>query len=177
MPPHLANQPDTLDDAERSEIVVEIGNTQNFLKIDREQLIRLVRRVLLDEGVRSAAVSLVFVDDQTIRQINRDHLHHDWPTDVISFPLSQPGEFELAGELVVSGEMAKATAQSLGATPADELALYVVHGLLHLCGYNDDSDEEIRRMRQRESQALKRVGHANPFPLGSVIPPPELGQE
>ena len=118
------NQPGRGNDAEQGAITVEICDTQGFLKVDADRLSRLARRVLQGEGVLVATISIALVDNQTIHRINRDHLGHDWPTDVITFPLSQPGEPELAGELVVSAEMARATALAIGADPAAELALY-----------------------------------------------------
>ncbi|MGC8643467.1 MAG: rRNA maturation RNase YbeY [Isosphaeraceae bacterium] len=160
-----ANDCDLPNHASQSAVVVEIGDTQGFLQVDHDRLRRLARQVLLGEGVRRASISLALVDDQTIHRINRDHLGHDWPTDVISFPLSPPGDAELAGELVVSAEMARDATLSIGAEPADELALYVVHGLLHLCGYNDGNEEETRLMRQREDLVLRREGFANTYSL------------
>jgi probable rRNA maturation factor len=172
-----ANQPGPRDDAEKSAIDVEIGDTQGFLEVDAAQLGRLARRVLAGEGVARASISIALVDDHTIHRINREHLGHDWPTDVITFPLSRPGEPELAGELVVSAEMARVTALALGADPAAELALYVVHGLLHLCGYNDGTDEDVRLMRERENLALEREGLANTFSLVEHVSPTDRGQE
>ena len=69
----------------------------------------------------------------------------------------------LAGELVVSAEMAAATAAEIGVDPRDELALYVVHGLLHLCGYDDLSEAGAAAMRRREDELLKACGRSNPF--------------
>jgi probable rRNA maturation factor len=97
------------------------------------------------------------------------HLSHDWPTDVISFNLSAAGEAELAGELIVSTEMALACATELMAEPADELVLYVVHGLLHLCGYDDSTDLDREQMRVREAAQLKRLqAFSTSFPPGAL---------
>jgi len=126
---------------------------------------RCAGSVLEGEGILNAQISIALVDDSTIRRINKRHLDHDWATDVISFLLSNPEDKELTGELVVSAEMAFETAHELGVDPASELALYVVHGLLHLCGYGDSSESEIRRMRRREDEVLLREGFTNPFSL------------
>lgn len=146
-------------------VEIEICDTQGVIEIDALRLERLARGVLAGEGVRLASISIALVDNPTIHQMNRRHLGHDWPTDVITFPLSNPGDSVLAGELVVSTEMARDTALAIGADPADELALYVVHGLLHLCGYDDATDSDSLRMRDRESAALAREGLPNTFPL------------
>jgi probable rRNA maturation factor len=144
-------------------IVVELSDTQSHLRIDRGALTRVASATLLAEGVNSASVSIAVVDNATIRTINRDYLGHDWPTDVISFGFSHPGDPLLTGELVISGQMAAATAREAGVDDWNELALYVVHGLLHLCGH-DDSDPASRvQMRQRERAVLAGLGLANPL--------------
>jgi probable rRNA maturation factor len=145
-----------------SEIKVEISDTQVHLRVDHPALARLVRTVLAAENRRHSSISIALVDDTTIHTLNRAHLGHDWPTDVISFPLSTP-EAPLAGELVVSAEMACAMARELDVEPFAELSLYVIHGLLHLCGFDDHNDADINRMRQREDEllALNGLTHAN----------------
>ncbi len=144
-------------------IEVEISDTQSDLRVDPIEIIDLVNHVLLREGRRDASISIALIDLAAIHALNRAHLGHDWPTDVISFPLSNPDEPTLAGELVVSAEMARATASEVGAEPRDELALYIVHGLLHLCGYDDHTTSDAAAMRRREDQLLTDLGYTNPF--------------
>jgi len=173
-----ANQePELSDRTQQAAIVVEISNTQGFLDVNADSLARLVEGILRDEGIEHATISVALVDNATIRRINRKHLAHDWPTDVISFTLSAAGEPELVGELVVSTEMAAATANEVSAEPAAELSLYVVHGLLHLCGYDDLTEPDIREMRARESTHLKRHGLISTFPLVELSLPGREGQE
>src|SRR5690349_18474474 len=95
-------------------IAVELSDTQSHLKVDPEALARLVRGALGAEGVHRASVSVALVDDATIREINRRHLDHDWPTDVISFVLSDPDEPVLSGELIVSAETACTAGRKAG---------------------------------------------------------------
>ena len=158
---------------------VEISDTQTHIRVDREALTRLVRGVLAGEDVHQGSISIALVDNATIHDINRRYLEHDWPTDVISFPLSEPDEPALAGELVVSAEMAATTALEVGADPWAELALYVAHGLLHLCGYDDATDADAQAMRRREDEVLAREGLTNTFPLVGLAPAgsPALGRE
>jgi probable rRNA maturation factor len=144
-------------------IEVEISDTQGHLRVDPDELAALVRATLAAEGRRRASISIALVDQSTIHAINRSHLGHDWPTDVISFPFSDETVPTLAGELVVSAEMAAATAAEIGVEPRDELALYVIHGLLHLCGYDDLSGPGAEAMRRREDELLKACGRSNPF--------------
>ena len=147
----------------RPDFEVEISDSQRHVPIDRGATARLVECVLRGEGVSSASISLAFVDDPTIHRINREHLDHDEPTDVITFALGDEGDDRLSGELVVSGETAARMAAEVGAEPWHELALYVVHGLLHLCGCDDLDETSAAEMRAREDAALARVGLPNPF--------------
>jgi probable rRNA maturation factor len=152
-----------MDLAPEPDITVELSNTQAALRLDPAAIAATVRAVLAGEGVRAAEVSLAVVDDAAIRAINRRHLDHDWPTDVITFRLSDPGAPVLAAELVVSAEMAARTAGEAGTDPRDELALYVVHGLLHLCGFDDTTADAARAMRRREAEVLARLGVPDMF--------------
>ena len=158
-------------------IEVEISDNQSHLDADRAFLDGLVRRVLIAEGIEHASISIALVDDATIRAINRRHLAHDWPTDVISFDLSEPGDRALTGELVVSTEMAAATAKEAGVDPRAELALYVVHGLLHLCGIDDQEIEDAEIMRRRENEILQSEGLINTFPLVGLAKSDDEGRE
>ena len=143
---------------------VEVSDTQSALRFDPEALASVARGALVAEGIARASVSLAVVDDRAIRALNARHLGHDWPTDVISFLLSGPRDGVLSGEIVVSAETAARTAEAAGVPPFDELALYVVHGLLHLCGYDDGDDLTRVAMRRREGQVLARLGLSYTFP-------------
>ncbi len=147
-----------MDDDLTEAITVDLSDTQGHLRIDRSALVRLVRRVLIGEGVSAAEISVVVMNDAAIQDLNRRHLAHDWPTDVITFGLSELGEPVLAAEIIVSAEMAAATARRAGTDPQAELALYVVHGLLHLCGYDDQTPEAAGAMRRRETEVLAALG-------------------
>jgi probable rRNA maturation factor len=158
-------------------IEVELSDTQSHLLVDPSFIEDLVRRVLTLEGVEEATISIALVDDPTIRVINRRHLAHDWPTDVITFLLSEPGDQSLAAELVVSAEMAASTARDVGVDPRSELALYLVHGLLHLVGFDDTTLEAADAMRRREGEILALAGLINTFPLVGASDPDDQGRE
>jgi probable rRNA maturation factor len=114
-------------------------------------------------------VVIALVDDAEIHRVNREFLEHDWPTDVISFSYAEdektlvPAGFRgagrvLDGELVVSVETAVRCAAVHGWSFHAELLLYCVHGLLHLCGYDDLTDAERPIMRRRERELLAAFG-------------------
>jgi probable rRNA maturation factor len=145
-------------------LAVEVGDTQTaFPDLDRTRLAGLARRILQAEGIDRAQVSIAIVDDSTIHEVNRRHLDHDCPTDVISFLLSEPGDDTLSGELVVSAETAVRMARIDGVEPWTELVLYVIHGLLHLCGLDDLTEPGAAAMRGREGELLEAEGLSHPF--------------
>ncbi len=137
---------------------ISIACPQDVVAIDRGKMREITRAVLEGEGVADYEISLAFVDNPTIHRLNRRYLHHDEPTDVLSFPLSEPAAKKRAGELVVGVEVAREQAERRGHDVHAELALYVIHGLLHLCGFDDTTDEAARRMRERERHYLGQLG-------------------
>jgi probable rRNA maturation factor len=139
-------------------IKVAIACPQETVSVDRGAMRQLVRTVLDGEGVGDAEISLAFVDNATIHQLNLRYLNHDEPTDVLSFPLNEPNARKLAGELVVGAEVARSQAEERGHALEAELALYVIHGLLHLCGQDDKTPEGARAMRERERFYLGQLG-------------------
>lgn len=135
---------------------VSIASPQELVPIDRPRLREIVRLVLAEEDINDYEISLAFVDNPTIHRINKQFLDHDEPTDVITFPYSS-GKV-LVGELVIGVEVALEQARA-GGHPVDaELALYVVHGLLHLVGYDDKDAHDRRQMRARERHHLGGLG-------------------
>src|SRR5438876_12292978 len=112
-------------------IKVSIASPQRTVIIDRGRMRQIVRTVLEGEGVSQAEISLAFVDNVTSQRLNKRYLNHDEPTDILTFPMGETGG-KLAGELVVGAEVALAQAKERGHDVQAEIALYVIHGLLHL---------------------------------------------
>ncbi len=137
-------------------IRVSVASSQEAVEVDRGFMRRVARAVLEGEGVQSAEISLAFVDNTTSQTLNNRYLQHDEPTDVLSFPLSH-GKERLGGELVIGAEVGKAHAETQGHDVQAELALYVIHGLLHLCGYNDASLADAAAMRKHERHYLREL--------------------
>jgi probable rRNA maturation factor len=96
------------------------------------------------------------VTEKEIRRLNLRFLDRDEATDVLAFPLEED-----EGEVVVSAERALAIAKELGVDPEAELMLYVVHGILHLVGYDDHDADEARRMHARALRLLRSAGYRN----------------
>jgi len=139
-------------------IRLSIASPQDIVAIDQARMRQTASTVLEGEDIHEAEVSLAFVDNPTIHQLNKRYLQHDEPTDVLSFPLSEPDARRLVGELVIGTEVAKVQAETRGHPVHAELALYVIHGLLHLCGYDDKTPAGAAAMHQRERHHLQQLG-------------------
>ena len=138
-------------------IRIDVTDEQTALAVDAERLRAAVRLILTDAGVQAGMVSIVVVDDPTIHQLNREFLEHDYPTDVLSFLLEREGA-SLEGEVIVSSDTAVRSAEQYGWPAADELLLYVIHGSLHLVGYDDLEPELLAEMRRQERHYLGQFG-------------------
>jgi probable rRNA maturation factor len=145
---------------------ISIATPQELVEVDRGRLREAARAVLEGEGIADYEISLAFVDNPTIHRLNKRYLDHDEPTDVLSFPLSEPKARKLAGELVVGVEVARDQAAARGHDLQAELALYVIHGLLHLCGHDDQTERGTAAMRGRERHYLGRLGLPDIAPAG-----------
>jgi probable rRNA maturation factor len=124
--------------------------------VDAEQIDLAIRWALADSPYDEAIVSIAVVDDETIHELNRQFLAHDYPTDVLSFTLEDDPP-RLEGEVIVSVDTARQNAVEAGWSADDELLLYVIHGTLHLAGYLDKDLEDYTEMRAAEAAVLDRL--------------------
>jgi probable rRNA maturation factor len=147
----------------RGTIKVPIADQQSHVAVDCRLLRRAVRHVLHMAKVEKAGViSVAIVDDQAISRLNWKYLRHRGPADVLSFPLDDDlnDSGRLEGEVIVSAETAARRAPQYGWTPHEEMLLYVIHGTLHLAGYDDRTERQQAEMRRKEQEVLKGLGFA-----------------
>jgi probable rRNA maturation factor len=122
------------------------------LEVDGAELLALAQHVLRERRVPSdMEVSLLLVDEQTIAGLNAEHLGKQGPTDVLAFPIDEPGETPpdmpaVLGDVVLCPSVAHAQAPRFGRTPHQELQLLTVHGLLHLLGMDHADPDQEREM-------------------------------
>jgi len=143
-------------------ISVSVVDEQSYVRLPRRRIVQAVRTALESAGLRRARMTVALIDDQRIRQLNRQFLQEDEPTDVLSFPMGRTGQGGLEGEIVVSAQRAAATAAQYGWKPEDELLLYIIHGALHLAGFDDTTAAKRQRMRRQEALCLERLGVRQP---------------
>ena len=148
---------------------IEISAGDEFRGVVDERWVKkVVRQVLKDEGVASHyEVSVVFTDSDTVRQLNRDYRGVDEATDVLAFYMLPqdrndssfalpPDGITRLGEVMISCPQAAAQAGEQGHSLESELALLVVHGILHLLGYDHEELQGEQTMRKRERELLDR---------------------
>jgi len=142
---------------------IQIGNDQKSIKIDKRKIRSIVLKLLKHLECTDKEVCLSFVNDETICELNNQYRNKNKPTDVLSFSL-QEGEFsninpDVLGDIVISVETAKENAQKNGLPLEQEINFLIIHGLLHLLGYDHENTtkEEKRRMRQREKELLNAL--------------------
>jgi probable rRNA maturation factor len=108
------------------------------------------------DALSSREIELILCDDATIRTLNREHRNLDKATDVLSFPLEGELPGQPLGALVISLDHVHARAEELGHSPEEELALLFIHGLLHLLGYDHETDRG--EMRAEEARLIREFG-------------------
>jgi probable rRNA maturation factor len=130
------------------------------------RLRQIAAAVLAAEGVGPGVkLSLVFTSDNTVKELNRQYRGQDKTTDVLAFPLgedsaafvSPPGAAAHLGEVIISYPQASRQAKEAGHTPEKELALLIIHGVLHILGYDHRRAAQAQRMRAREQAILGQI--------------------
>jgi probable rRNA maturation factor len=134
---------------------VSVANQQEALNLDFARIKTVARGVLQGEGLTDAKLTIAFMTDPAIHALNKRFLEHDEPTDVITFPYTKK---PLHGDLAISTDTAITAAGERGHEAAEELLLYVIHGILHLCGYDDLSEKKQKVMKQKEAEYLSKLG-------------------
>lgn len=134
---------------------VIISSTASGLRVPRKKLAALAAFVAQREGVRLGLLDLAIVGRREIAGVNRRWLGHAGETDVISFDLTEEAGAGISAQLVVCGPVAVAQGPLHGNTPQRELMLYVVHGLLHVIGYDDLSVRAAAKMHARQDELLR----------------------
>lgn len=120
----------------------------------RTGLKHFIKRIFKTEGRRVKNLNYIFCSDEYLLQINKNHLEHNFYTDIITFNLSQTPA-EMIGEIYISIDRVKDNATQLDVTIKEELHRVIFHGVLHLCGYKDKSPKHQKEMRAAEDRYLK----------------------
>lgn len=131
------------------------------LPLSKQKIKKTVTKILTLLKEKDSKVSILFVDDKGIRRLNRKYRRIDRPTDCLAFPMRE-GKYarmnpQLLGDVVISVDTAGKNAKSFGTDVEDEVSLYIVHGILHLLGFNDATERKRSKMRILEEKILSRL--------------------
>jgi probable rRNA maturation factor len=124
--------------------------------LDTAPLAAILEAALRDHGSVARSLTVVLTDRETVHDLNRTYLDHDYPTDVVSFALDEAAAAsgEIDGEVYVDLDMAAERAPEFGCDFAEEAYRYAVHGVLHLLGHDDATEEDRAAMRALEDRYL-----------------------
>jgi probable rRNA maturation factor len=141
---------------------VSVLNRQNRVPVDRRKFGMAARRILKALGYEGYELTVVLVDDPEITRLNRQYLRHNRPTNVISFPMMDGTPESLRsrvlGDVVISAETAQRDAGEAGEKTGDEILFLMIHGILHLAGYDHEgSAAERRKMETKEKEFFERL--------------------
>ena len=126
----------------------------DFQLLKKTPLSNWIKKTVDIEGKTLGEVTYIFCSDEYLHKMNVQHLNHDTLTDIITFPYnSNPIE----GDIFISIDRVKDNAQDFKTTFENELHRVMIHGILHLCGYKDKTEEEEAFMRQKEDECLARL--------------------
>jgi len=139
-------------------MTVEVSWQVDERPLSDDEVAAAVRAALVHGGRPGIGIGVVLVGDDELRSLHERWLADVAPTDVITFDLGEDGVGP-AGEIWVSVECARRVAPERGVSVARELALYLVHGALHLCAFDDHDEDERARMRAAERDVLASLGY------------------
>jgi probable rRNA maturation factor len=142
--------------ARRGSVSVRFAHPGRPVRLSHRRLGDLVRFVCAREGFRIGQIDLAVVSTREISDLNRRYLRRSGPTDVLSFDLSDAASQGLSAQIIVCDEVAARQGPFHGLRPAEELMLYVVHGLLHVMGYDDTAVRAAARMSARQEELLAK---------------------
>ena len=153
---------------------IETINQQSMISIDLQSVKKIVRFLLIALKVQCDEVAIHFVDKETICHLHDKFFDDPTPTDCITFPIDDKTDssfYRMLGEVFVCPEVAIEYAEQHKIDPKDEICLYVIHGLLHLLGYDDIEEDDRQIMRKKEEWCMNQLKgkkiklqtlHANP---------------
>jgi probable rRNA maturation factor len=143
-----------------------LSNRQKRVAIDTQRIKRAAKKILNALGCDESEVSIVIVNDEEITRLNRQYFQRNRPTNVIAFPMASgdPAALNphLLGDVVISAETAKRQSEAVGGKTEEEILFLMLHGILHLLGYDHEGSlDERRKMEAKEQELFSFLKHSS----------------
>lgn len=132
--------------------MIDFNYETEFTLENEEAISGWISNVIKSEGKKEGEINYIFCDDEYLLQINKEHLNHDYYTDIISFDYTVGNEIN--GDMFISVDRVKENAVDFNVAFDEELKRVIIHGILHYCGYKDKLEEEELLMRNMEDEKL-----------------------
>jgi len=125
---------------------------ENFRISESRQVKNIINRIISDAGKKGVKVDVIITGDEKLYEINKEFLGHDYYTDIITFDYNEGRA--ISGEIYISAERVKDNSRNFGVSFNVEMRRVIFHGFLHLCGYDDRTKEERKKMSEMEEMYL-----------------------
>jgi probable rRNA maturation factor len=129
--------------------------TTSILKGEKRKVASWIKNFVEKEHKKTGSISIILTNKKVLLAINKQHLNHDYHTDIITFNYND-GKI-ISGDLFISIDRIKENAETFNVTLKQELFRVIIHGILHLLGYNDATEKERQEIRKKEDGALKLI--------------------
>ncbi len=140
--------------------MIKFSSKDTDFKLTRQKVLKdWIKKILSQHSLKVGDINYLFTNDEEVLKVNQEFLGHDYYTDIITFDTSDYGfpgvdEDKVSSDIVISVDSVRENAKLYGATFEDELHRVIIHGILHLIGYDDHEEEDKKEMRIAEDQAL-----------------------
>lgn len=133
-------------------MAISFTNQISFLFKNKIKIKQWIKDIVTREDKKLGEISYIFCDDNKILEVNKQYLSHDYFTDIITFDYVEKDI--ISGDIIISIDRVKENSNSFNSSFDDELHRVIIHGVLHLIGYNDKTDKEQQLMREKENECL-----------------------
>ena len=130
---------------------------EKFKITERRKKKKWLNNLIFQENYKLLELNYIFLNDESLLKINKEYLHHDTYTDIITFDNSEKNKI-IEGDIFISVDRIKENALLFHVSFETEMIRVMAHGLLHLCGYLDKKKKDIRNMREKENYYLEQYG-------------------
>ncbi len=141
----------------RNKYQIEISYTVRKKVISEKQIVEIAELVLADRKIKSAYIDIAVVGDKYMQNLTEKYSGKRYRTDVLAFNLGDDENYELSAQIIVNAQLARHIARKTSVPAKAELGMYIIHGLLHLTGFDDHNAQDAEKMHKKTFDLLKKL--------------------